>query len=73
MRGAFANAIATRGLDPARPADAAALRELDAIRLIGGRAPGKAPPDLSHLPVVDRVVFEKAIKRASAKGGAATP
>jgi len=73
MRGAFANAIATRGLDPARPADAAALRELDAIRLIGGRAPGKAPPDLSHLPVVDRVVFEKAIIRASAKGGAATP
>ena len=73
MRGAFANAIAARGLDPARPTDAAALRELDAIRLLGGRAPGKAPPDLSHLPVVDRVVFEKAINRASAKGGAATP
>ena len=73
MRGAFANAIAARGLDPARPTDAAALRELDAIRLIVGRAPGTASPDLSHLPAVDRVVFEKAIKRASAKGGAATP
>jgi hypothetical protein len=73
MRGAFANAIAARGLDPARPTDAAALRELDAIRLIVGRAPGTASPDLSHLPVVDRVVFEKAINRASAKGGAATP
>lgn len=73
MRGALANAIAARGLDPARPSDAAALRELDAIRLIAGRAPGKAPPDLSHLPVVDRVVFEKAINRATATGGAATP
>jgi hypothetical protein len=73
MRGAFANAIAARGLDPARPTDAAALRELAALRLIVGRAPGTASPDLSHLPVVDRVVFEKAINRASAKGGAATP
>jgi hypothetical protein len=69
----LATAIAARGLDPARPSDAAALRELDAIRLIAGRAPGKAPPDLSHMPVVDRVVFEKAINRATATGGAATP
>ena len=73
MRGAFANAIAARGLDPGRSSDTVALRELEAIRLIAGRAPGKAPPDLSHLPVVDRVVFEKAINRATAKGGAATP